>query len=1177
MNRLKNWIAAIKDTRVSSKERLFRLMLTVGLTTLLLVGVVAAIIGEDERTLVTLFGGFFMLLFVAVLSFKFHKVMVGMRLVIMIMLLFVVPIGFFGGGVYGGGPIWFIFCYVLICTLMEGRERRVFYVLATVMLVLCYELGYHYPWMVSEHSKKIAYLDSFTSLLLLSVMICAMFEFVHYAYMQKSEHAKQQRQEIVDLNRAQNRFFSSMSHEIRTPINTIIGLNEMNLREELSTEVAENSLHIQNASNILLSLVNDILDMSRIESGKMTIVAAPYKVNMLLSEVAGMVWTRAKDKGLYFSVEVDSSMPSELIGDEVRIKQILINMLTNAIKYTEAGSVVLSIQCTKNADNTAVVSYSIADTGIGIKKENIPHLFSAFHRAEEGQVRYIEGTGLGLAIVRQLVDMMGGQITVNSIYTRGSTFVVTLPQQVANDAPLGEFNLSRRDPAERRRYKQSFEAPEAKVLLVDDNEVNLMVAEKLLRETKVQVEAVTSGADALRRTLERRYDVIFMDHLMPQMDGIECLHAIRAQKGGMNVDTPVIVLTANAGSDLMEMYRREGFDDCILKPVTGELLEEGMLAHLPRELVTQGFDETILPSGELPVLSHSRKRAVVVTTECVCDLPAKLLAAKQIGVLPYNIFTDEGYFMDGKEIESDGLLSYMIKSGKFATTRQPEVSAYESFFSEHLERATQVVHITSSKKMAASFGKAMEAARAFDNVTVIDSGHMSSGMGMMVLHAAKLAENGEPVGRIRQELEIMKNNVQTSFVLDSMKYLARSGRVPRRAMAMSEAFMLHPIVAITDGVMRPRSMKFGNRGYAWKRYMNSVFMDKANMDTGTLFIVYSGLPMTTLHKIEEEVEKHVKFDKVIQQKVSASSACMFGPGTFGLIYSRLGPRGEYHLDTTVREERSESSAFRKNMDAQAAQKKTDRYGSEQKTDAFEEWNAGNSEKWEMPEVTPAIASPLACAPQGAPSAAAAFGGGPSDAEKLPGIPDWLKEIDGLDVASGVAYCSTEENYLGALDIFYSTIPQKADEIEQLFNDGDIGNYTIKVHALKSSARLVGAKALSEDALALEMAGKEGRIEDIQANTGRLLADYRAYHKKLAPLSGADAKEETEKEPVPEEILSDAYRSMVEFVDQMDYNLTEMVIKSLEEYHLPDEDRQRMDAIKDALHVLDWDKIKGLLP
>ena len=273
---------------------------------------------------------------------------------------------------------------------------------------------------------------------------------------------------------------------------------------------------------------------------------------------------------------------------------------------------------------------------------------------------------------------------------------------------LGELNLETRHALNaRQHYKQSFEAPKAHVLIVDDNETNLMVAEKLLRDTKVKIETVTSGGECLKKTLQNRYDVIFMDHLMPEMDGIECLHAIRTQTGGLNQDTRVVILTANAGGENQALYRREGFNGYLLKPVSGIQLETELLRHLPNELVNMMTTGNFVGEVETPVLAHRNKLSIMISTESASDLPKYLIEKYQIAVIPYRVFTEGGVFMDGEETETDGILSYMGERGKSVRSLSPEVADYEEFFAEQLVKAQYIIHIALAKNVSKAYENAL--------------------------------------------------------------------------------------------------------------------------------------------------------------------------------------------------------------------------------------------------------------------------------------------------------------------------------------------------------------------------------------------------------------------------------------------------------------------------------------
>ncbi|MBO6015625.1 MAG: DegV family EDD domain-containing protein [Lachnospiraceae bacterium] len=677
-----------------------------------------------------------------------------------------------------------------------------------------------------------------------------------------------------------------MSHEIRTPINTIIGLNEMILREDISDEVAEDAKNIQAASKMLLHLINDILDMSKLESGRMEVTPTEYDVGVMLSELVNMLWLRAKEKDLEFHVNVDPMLPAILYGDEVKIKQVLVNLLTNAIKYTDEGSVTLSIQYEIKEDGPASVVYTISDTGIGIKKENMPYLFSAFKRVDEKKNRYIEGTGLGLAIVQQFVELMDGDIKVNSVYTQGSTFIIRIPQGVRTDKQIGRLNLEEKHSMNTRaHYKQSFEAPEAKVLVVDDNATNLLVVKKLLRDTKVKVDTAESGDEALQMTVATHYDLILMDHLMPNMDGIECLHQIRSQIGGLCKDTKVTVLTANAFSENQLLYSKAGFEGYLAKPVSGAQLETELLRLLPRTLVhLTGTDVDDFEQ----IISHSRdyqkRMAFRITTDSVCDLPKSLIASANIAVLPYHVRTENGMFYDEIEMEARGILTYMEENDTRIYSEPPSVEEYEKFFASQLLLANNIVHITMSGKVSDGYKFATEAARAFENVTVIDSGHLSSGMGLLVLAASHMGGQGMSAEAITQEIERIKNRVHTSFVVDDTDYLARSGRISKRMALIASGFLLQPALELKNGKMGVGKIFFGTRPRVWKSYIKQTLTAVCGVENNMLFITHACLGKEDLVQIENEVRKYVKVDEIIFQKASSAITTNCGPATFGLLF-----------------------------------------------------------------------------------------------------------------------------------------------------------------------------------------------------------------------------------------------------------------------------------------------------
>ncbi len=387
-------------------------------------------------------------------------------------------------------------------------------------------------------------------------------------------------------SKAKSSFLSNMSHEIRTPINAVLGLDEMILRECKDTDILSYARDIQNAGKSLLSLVNDILDFSKIEAGKMEIIPTEYDLSSTINDLVNMIAKRAEDKGLELVLNIDKTIPHLLFGDEVRLKQCAVNILTNAVKYTEKGSVTLSISSEKTAGDTISLTVKVADTGIGIKEADIERLFTAFQRLDEKRNRTIEGTGLGMNIVQQLLSLMGSVLHVESTYGKGSTFSFSVEQTVINWEPIGDFSQTYQKSQETTTEEhEAFHAPEAHVLVVDDTPLNLTVAKGLLRRIQMQVDTAESGAETLELVQKNRYDIIFLDHRMPQMDGLETFAAMASLEGNLNRGVPCIALTANAISGAREQYLKAGFNDYLTKPIDSRKLEKMLSTYLPPEKI----------------------------------------------------------------------------------------------------------------------------------------------------------------------------------------------------------------------------------------------------------------------------------------------------------------------------------------------------------------------------------------------------------------------------------------------------------------------------------------------------------------------------------------------------------------------------------------------------------------
>ncbi|MBR0120054.1 MAG: response regulator [Eubacterium sp.] len=631
----------------------------------------------------------------------------------------------------------------------------------------------------------------------------------HYRYMSELEEQKA----IADsANAAKSSFLANMSHEISTPINAVIGMDEMILRESSDPSTLKYASDIMSAGKTLLSLINDILDLSKIEEGRMEIIPVQYDLSSMINDMVNMISPRAEKKDLMFIVDVDPHIPHILFGDEIRIRQCAINLLTNAVKYTKEGEVVLEISHEKKDDDIDLI-ISVSDTGIGMKKEDLDKLFAPFVRIEEKKNRSIEGTGLGMSIVRQLLDLMDSELTVESEYGKGSRFSFRIRQKVIDSQEIGEFESYK--SVDTYTYRELFRAPDARILVVDDNEVNLDVIKQLLKQTDIRVDTCTSGIEAVNCCTETIYDAIFLDHMMPDMDGIETLYEIREHE--LNRDTPSIALTANAVSGARERYLEVGFDDYLSKPVDGAKLERMLYGLIPEE-----------------------------------------------------------------------------------------------------------------------------------------------------------------------KLQIVTNN-------------------------SSDESDINTVTVASD------------------------MSDKSGDDPGDV-------------SVERSREKEI-------------------------------------------------------------------------------------------------------------------------------IPAWLYDISEIDVTEGVKNGGSPEGYMSILGVFFKTLSSKADELEKLYADEDIENYTIKVHALKSSARVIGAGHLSEMALKLEEAGKTGDRKYIDEHSGELLELYRTLGESLSRLE--QPKAGSDKPSISEPELKEAYQTIIEISSSMDFDLMDEILSDLDGYSLPEEDEKLLADIKKLCLEMNWDEIRSL--
>ncbi|MBQ7358973.1 MAG: response regulator [Lachnospiraceae bacterium] len=540
------------------------------------------------------------------------------------------------GGVDSGMPIWFVMGVIVTFHMVSGLKFYIYLAVQLVVYSAIFLIAYHFPEAIAPLSRTGFFIDVWQSMVIVSLLAGMVVKDQNRIYERELQKNEEQRKQLEELrveaekaSEAKSDFLANMSHEIRTPMNAIVGLSRVALREDISDTTKEHLEDILNSGNHLLNLINDILDFSKIEAGEMELSPASYQLSSLIYDVSTVIRFRMKDKPVEYVLDIDPTTPNLLHGDENRIKQVLINILGNAVKFTEKGRIILKLTW-ENVNNFAILRFEVTDTGQGIKPENLDQLFKRFRRLELNENRKIEGTGLGLTICKQLVEMMNGEISVDSVYGVGSKFTIVIPQRIVKEtAVYGDGDRHKNVDVEPKKEAGSAVIfPEARVLVVDDSLMNLKVAKGLLAPYEMTIDLADGARECLRLVKENHYDLILLDHMMPEMDGVETLWCLKEDP---NFKTPVIALTANAISGVKKTYLEWGFSDYISKPINLELMEKCLKKYLFNFVVKKGDakPKTELATGEK---AEEAKACEPKIEEAKPETMAELEASEQVSV-----------------------------------------------------------------------------------------------------------------------------------------------------------------------------------------------------------------------------------------------------------------------------------------------------------------------------------------------------------------------------------------------------------------------------------------------------------------------------------------------------------------------------------------------------------------
>ncbi len=879
----------VHDREIGFKERIFRILCIEGLAISVFALIVAICLRESATKLVCI-GTILVVMGISLLLCVKDKLTNISKIVVAGMLvLFVLPVMFFASGGFDGGAVtWLTLGIVYVFISFSGEQLLFFGSFAIVVDIICLWYAAVNPTAFAIESNGRMF-ESGAAVIIVGFIAGSMYMYQAHEYEIERKINNEQRKKLEKLGRSKDKFYANFSHEIRNPINAIIGLNEITLRKTNDEVTAANAHAIKSSSRLLLNLINDIMDFSQIQNSSMKLIEAPYNSNDFFTELVELVGTRAEEKKLKLKLLLDPSIPATMVGDERRLVQVVLNLLTNAIKYTIEGEVVLSASCVKAKEGHVTLKISVADTGIGIKKENLKYLFDSFSQFDRSKNSRIEGNGLGMAITKELVTLMHGEIAVDSVYTKGSTFTITVDQGYVGEEVIGKTDiLSGNVALKNDAYERSFEAPGARILVVDDDELNRAILVQLLKDTKVKVDTAGDGRRALQLTMQNVYHTILVDYMMPQMDGLELMNAIRIQDGGLNRDTAIVALTgATISEETLAKYSTK-FNMTLQKPIDGSRLEQCLLHCLPEEVVEYQKDTTVVIGDAVTgaFLSENKKK-VKITTDCACDLDVEVASENGIAMMYLYVKTPKGRFMDTVEIDSGNLTGYLTSSKTYVKAVSASVEEYERFFGEQLEEAQEIIHLSVGAGLGESYNKACEAAESFDHVRVVDTGQVSGGLGLLALTAASWVTKGVGADKIYSDITALCEYVDTNVVLPSSDVFVQSAKMSALIGAFFNAFNFRPVMRINKSVQLFVSVMTGSDDSVIRKHISQSMIGKGRIAPGSK-VIFSHVGLT--HKQQElaydMLTKYYEPENIIVQKTSVTVAGTVGDKAIGLSFYR---------------------------------------------------------------------------------------------------------------------------------------------------------------------------------------------------------------------------------------------------------------------------------------------------